>query len=247
MDNLIGTIVFLLPGLLLYFWLQSFGVNAVVKHNPSEFTAYVVLLWFPVSMITLLIFNCLVALTRVFTTSNFYVVSIDDLKIATNDFRFIISYILLSVIVSYLFGVYWSVWGNKFLREVLINKVRKKRNVAPYSEYPSVWDEVFLKNELQIAEIGRIDKPDNPGLYGCIDKASRPFESERHLFLESIQGFNKKFIEDHSIPVTHSFYDVKSGSYVKLYDVEITIERLAREGYLSQEDADDILKVYKNN
>lgn len=57
MDSLLGTIVFILPGFLAYFWLQSFGITPVTKHSSGELTAISALLWLPVSFVTLLIYN----------------------------------------------------------------------------------------------------------------------------------------------------------------------------------------------
>ncbi|GBG06347.1 hypothetical protein PAT3040_00872 [Paenibacillus agaridevorans] len=66
---------------------------------------------------------------------------------------------------------------NEKLR-MLINFVRNEKNLADLSENPSVWDELFLKNEAQIVEIGKIDKP-GPGFMGELSNVSRTFEPER--------------------------------------------------------------------
>ena len=57
LDSFIGTIVFLLPGFLMYFWIQSFGINPVVKHSATEMGAISALLWLPVSLLTIIIYN----------------------------------------------------------------------------------------------------------------------------------------------------------------------------------------------
>ncbi|WP_269082435.1 hypothetical protein [Aneurinibacillus tyrosinisolvens] len=44
MDAFISTVVFIVSGFLAYFWLQSLGVNPVVKHTVPEFTAISALL-----------------------------------------------------------------------------------------------------------------------------------------------------------------------------------------------------------
>ncbi|AQZ47419.1 hypothetical protein B5S25_13365 [Paenibacillus larvae subsp. pulvifaciens] len=59
MENFISTLVFILPGFLMYFWIQSFGINPVMKHNPGEMGAISALLWFPVSLLTVLTYNLL--------------------------------------------------------------------------------------------------------------------------------------------------------------------------------------------
>jgi hypothetical protein len=223
-DNFLGTIVFLLPGLLLYFWLQSFGINPVVKHNPTEFTAVTILLWFPVSLTSLLIFNgSLVIANRIQNLKPIW--SITDFKTASDNLMFLMVFLITSLIISFIYGLIWAKWLNPILLKV-INKVRTWRGVAALSNTPSVWDEVFLTNEIQVVEVGKIDKPDKT-VIGCLKKVSRPFEPERHVYLEDVKYFTgliEKYRDD--IPVTNSFYDVKSGNYVNIFNFEIVDQKM---------------------
>lgn len=52
MEQLISVLVFSLPGLLAYFWIQILGINPAVKHNAGELVGLSALLWIPVSLIT---------------------------------------------------------------------------------------------------------------------------------------------------------------------------------------------------
>ena len=225
MDNLIGTLVFLLPGFLAYFWLQAFGLNPVVKHTPAEFSAVAALLWLPVSLLTLLSYNTLI---EVFQLGTYFasVWTINDLSKATSSIKFIAVFTLLSTIISLILSIVWSLWGYSLLLR-FINQVRTWRKIANYSVSPSVWDEVFLKGNPQVVEVGKIDKPESK-LVGCIKKVSRPFEPERNLFLEEIDFFSY-LVTEYNIPVSSIFVDIKSGTYIKIFNAKSIHEAQLRE------------------
>jgi hypothetical protein len=231
MDNLLGTIVFLLPGFLAYFWLQSFGITPVTKHTPAEFTSISALLWLPVSFVTLLIYNLGIWLSnKMVKLSPIWTVA--DLNKVAGSFVFLIAFLLLSALVSFLLSWVWARHCQKRLNN-LINKIRISRGIAPFSESPSVWDEVFVKYGGKVVEIGKIDKPEGR-LIGCIRKASRPLEPERNLYLDDVQFFTE-IVEDYEVPVSNIFFDTKSGSYVKVFDHDAIIE--AQKKYNADEKA----------
>jgi hypothetical protein len=136
-DSFLGTLVFLLPGLMLYFWLQSFGINLVVKHSAAEFTAVSVLLWFPVSLTALLLFNLILKVSNVLSNLN-PIWTTEELKSASGSFIFLILFLGSSLIISFLFGVIWAKWIHQQLFMRLINWIRNSRGVAPLSKNPSV-------------------------------------------------------------------------------------------------------------
>ncbi|MBE2923946.1 hypothetical protein [Anoxybacillus flavithermus] len=219
MDSFLGTLIFILPGLMLYFWLQYFGVNPVVKHNPAEFTAVSALLWFPVSLTALLTFNICVKLSSLLSSLN-PIWSIAELKKASGDFTFLTVFLGSSLIISFLFGVIWAKWIHQQIFMRLINSVRKWRGVAPLSKSPSVWDEVFLNNDAQVVEIGKIDKDEAKFKFiGEIKKVSRTFEPERNILLNEIEFFTD-LVNRHNIPIINIFIDSKTGMYVKIFDPE---------------------------
>lgn len=213
MDSFLGAIVFLLPGVLAYFWLQAFGINPVVKHSPTEFTAVAGLLWLPVSFGTLLLYNLAIWLSSYISQAE-PIWTLLTLKDASNNFIFLFIFLLLSVLVSFVYSYIWALWGFK-LQQDLTNWVRKKRGLAGFSDTTSVWDEVFGKHEVQIVEIGKIDKPESK-MIGEIKKAPRPFEPERNLFLSKVERLTK-LADDYVLPVDAVFVDTKTGTYVKIF------------------------------
>jgi len=214
MENFIGTVVFILPGFLMYFWIQSFGVNPVVKHTAGEFAAIAALLWLPTSFVTLLLYNGGIYVSRYFSGAEI-VWSLKDLSSKSDNVLFLVVFMILSVVVSFVMSWIWAVkLYDKYIK--FINKVREKRNVAAFSINPSVWDEIFLKNDSQVVEIGKINGSTEP-VVGCIDKASRTFEPERYLNLNEIQFFTD-LVKEHNIKVDQILYDTKTGTYIKIFD-----------------------------
>lgn len=219
MDSFLGTLVFLLPGLMLYFWLQSFGINPVVKHSPAEFTAVSVLLWFPVSLTAILVFNMVLKISALLNNLK-PIWTTEELKVASGSFVFLMVFLGSSLLISFLFGLIWAKWIHQPIFMKLINIVRKSRRVAPLSKSASVWDEVFLNDDCQVVEIGKIDKLDNDeyqGYIGEIKNASRTFEPERNILLNEVEFFTE-LVKKHNIPVANIFIDSKSGMYVKIFD-----------------------------
>jgi hypothetical protein len=214
MDSFLGTLVFLLPGLMLYFWLQSFGINPVVRHSTAEFTAIAVLLWLPISLISLLVINLLLEVSEFLNTLN-PIWTTDELKNASSSFKFLIIFLGTSLFISFLFGVIWAKWIHEQIFLKVINKVRTSRGVAAFSKSASVWDEVFLNNDSQVVEIGKVDNNEERFI-GEIKKVSRTFEPER-LVLNDIDFFTE-LVNNHSIPIVNVYVDTKTGMYIKIFD-----------------------------
>ncbi|MBP1907063.1 hypothetical protein J2Z32_003728 [Paenibacillus turicensis] len=215
MENFIGTALFILPGFMMYFWIQSFGINPVIKHTPIEFTTVSALLWIPVSVGTLLLHNVMYYVFK-WTGEIYQVWNIGELLEAAQNPAFLLWFLMLSALVSYAFSSLWALYGMSRFREI-INYIRRKNNLAEFSENTSVWDELFLKNEPQIVAIGKIDKPEHY-LIGELGKVSRTFEPER-ISLNHVD-YVTRIVTRRKVPVDKIFVDVKSGTYVKIFDSE---------------------------
>ncbi|MFE4522150.1 hypothetical protein ACFRCQ_08325 [Cytobacillus firmus] len=213
MDSFLGTLVFLLPGLMLYFWLQSFGINPVVKHSPAEFTAVSVLLWFPVSLTVILTFNLFIHLTNWNTFQPIW--STEELKTASGSFVFLIIFLGSSVLISFLAGAIWAKWIHQQLFMKLINGIRKSRGAAEFSRNTSVWEEIFTINGEKVVKIIKLDKPEEY-IVGSIRKASRQFEPERNIVLDEVDYFTK-LVEKYNPTIKHVFIDTKSGIAIYMY------------------------------
>ncbi|MCO7125130.1 hypothetical protein NIE88_04990 [Sporolactobacillus shoreicorticis] len=214
MDNFLGTLIFLLPGLMLYFWIQAFGVNPVVKHSTAEFTALAVLMWLPVSLTAIYIYNLMASNSVIKMTKN-TIDTVDELKQSSTSFNFMFMFIFLSLIISFVYAVVWAKWLYS-LYLWIINMIRKWRGFAKLSKTTSVWDEIFLHSDAQVVEIGNIAKPEQI-VIGEIRKASRTFEPERNLYLKQTKFFTK-LVENHGLKADNYFIDTKTGNYVKIFD-----------------------------
>src|SRR5690625_5078281 len=130
MAEFLSTFVFILPGIMAYFWLQVFGLNPPVKHSAPELSGIAALLWLPISFVTLLALNTWGIVVTVNLLNVDQVWSIDELNAATSDIRYLMLFLIVSVFVSYVLCRLWSIWGNTFLQN-RINSVRKRRRIAP--------------------------------------------------------------------------------------------------------------------
>lgn len=216
MENFVSTVIFVLPGFCMYFFIQTFGVNAVVKHNAGEIVSFSALLWFPVSFSSLAILNLF-----------FYkpIWTLAQLKDASDQLDFLLFFFIISICVGFILSALYA----KYIYPVqirIINTVRSWRNLAPLSHSPSVWDEIFHSNEKQIVGVTKLTG-EEPMLIGSLAKASRTYEQQRDFCLIHINEFTT-LVNDHKIPVDKVFIDLKAGLRIVVYDqkaVELAVEK----------------------
>ncbi|ARX69790.1 hypothetical protein [Bacillus thuringiensis] len=217
MEQFISIIVFSLPGILAYFWLQLFGLNPTVKHTPTEMLGLVALLWVPITGLTIITYNLIVYRLSL---PVMYLTSVQEISDLSMNLLFLMFYVLLSVFYSFVIAYAWGRYFNKIVLK-LVNKVRVQRKVSVLSEETSVWDSFFFsldQSEEQplIVEMYKIDKPEVK-TYGAVIRMSRPFETERSLVLDQSEQW-KKAHEYYQYPVKRSYVDVKSGMIVNELD-----------------------------
>lgn len=189
METFLSTFVFIIPGIMAYFWLQAFGLNPPVKHTASEVSGIAALLWLPISFVTLLLLNAWGAIIGQDSHFSVDIVwSFEEVNIATSDIRYLVLFLLVSFIVSFILSAIWSIWGHIFPSKA-INLIRGYRNLAPLSRSSTAWDGVFLINEPQVIEIVKIGE--EKGIIGEIAKVSRSFESDRNIYLKDMNVFGK--------------------------------------------------------
>jgi len=212
METFISTIVFILPGFMVYFWLQIMGITPVVKHNMIEFGALSALAWFPVTIMGILF-------TNLFFPAMW---TLQELKVQSNKFSFLIIFILFSVVISFALSFTLAKWGYFYWLK-LVNKIRVKLKKAAFSESTSVWEEVFHQYEEQLVGIGKIGE-DQPYIVGAIQKASRVFEPDKNFLLTHTDYYNKEYIINNQLKPVQIFVDMKSGYVVYMYDVDMVQE-----------------------
>ncbi|WP_226639751.1 hypothetical protein [Priestia flexa] len=221
MDSFIATVVFTLPGLLCYYWLQWFGFVPSQKHNPFEMLGISALLWLPVSTMTLTFYNSFVFYSKKFFNviglrEEFkYVLSLVNLQDSFTNLKFIIIFSSLSLFFSYVFSRLWvEILFPVFLKH--INKIRKERiKTSQLSNKPTVWEEIFIHPEPKVVKIVKIDKSEEY-MIGALRKASRPLEPERNITLDDVDYFTK-LIEKYNPSIKHVFIDIKAGIAIHVY------------------------------
>ncbi|EAR66237.1 hypothetical protein B14911_10897 [Bacillus sp. NRRL B-14911] len=233
MENFLSTFVFILPGIMTYFWLQAFGLNSPVKHTAPEVSGIAALLWIPITLLTLTVLNIYSKagpINSVFTVDSTWTVT--DFVNATADLKYLSLFLGISAVVSYLFSWFWASKGNLFLQG-MVNFVRRKRKIAPLSQSATVWEEFFIKiNRSDIDEeenfeeainekkalllVYKIDKKEE-FVVGSMTKASRPYEVDKALVLDDTEIWFEA-LNHYDYPVIRTYVDVKSGVIVKELD-----------------------------
>ena len=207
MESLLSTIVFILPGFMLYLWIQLMGVNPVAKHTTAEFAAIAALAWIPVIILTVWIIS-------------FFGVSIwtlEDLVDASGNLIFIVQFFGISLVVSFLIACLYA-WILYPLQRGLVNLIRWSLGKAGLSKSSSVWEEVFLGKKKQVVGISKIGSI-TPDIIGSVKKVARPFEAKRAFSLVYTDHC-KKIVEKYKVPVYEVFTDIDSGVHVFIYDID---------------------------
>ncbi|MDX6157158.1 hypothetical protein SIA70_13690 [Bacillus subtilis] len=233
MDNLISILIFSLPGLLAYFWIQMFGLNPSVKHSSGELVGLSALLWIPVSLINVGVMNVLADKGHFWIHMN----SVSDIKINSGDLLFLTFYTVITLFSSFCVSLLWSVFlYPTFL--IIINKIRSFRKIVSLDVHASIWDTYFLNYEESrdkadentyeggnneennksksepplIVEIYYLSDPDKR-MYGAVSNMSRPFEAERALILQEPDEWKIAY-NTYRYPVKRTYFDTKSGMVV---------------------------------
>lgn len=222
MDQFISLVIFSLPGLITYFWLQTFGINPVVKHTTTEMVGLIALLWAPTTFLTIIVYNLLfIIFNHMFNLINVnlsflnlrLIINLDDLNSLSTNLVFLFYYLILSIIFSFLAAYVWSIYLFKHLLN-LINNARLKRKIIKLSIEPTVWESFFFKlederEEQLLVEIYKIDKPEER-ICGPVIRMSRPFEVEKSVIIDSSKGWDEAH-KHYNYSIKKTYIDTKSG------------------------------------
>lgn len=222
MEQFISLIIFSLPGLITYFWLQSFGINPVVKHTTTEMVGLIALLWAPTTFLTLIVYDILFIIfdliLRLFNLNFSFldlklIINLTDLNSLSTNLVFLFFYLILSILFSYFSAYIWSIYLFERLLN-RINKARLKRKIIKLSIEPTVWESFFFKledkkEEQLLVEIYKIDKPEER-ICGPVIRMSRPFEVEKSVIIDSSKGWAEAH-EHYNYPIKKTYVDTKSG------------------------------------
>lgn len=229
MEQFISLVIFSLPGLLTYFWIQMFGITPVVKHTTTEMVGLIALLWIPTTFLTILLYdllflilNCiLIKLEIKLYFLDLKIISdLTDLYSLSSNLFFLCYYLFLSIIFSFSTAYIWSNFLYSKLLD-LINKVRIKRKTIKLSEEPTVWESFFYKLEDQkeeqlVVEIYKLDKPEEK-LCGPVVRMSRPFEIEKSIIIDTSKGWSEAH-NHYEYSIKKTYVDTKTGLIINELD-----------------------------
>jgi len=227
LNDFITLIIFTIPGLLAYFWIQLFGLTPTSKRENTEVVAISALLWIPIVVSVLVVYQLFAILSHCnalypvvdipiikkdwFLLSN----NINDLTTLSKKIWFIIYYVISSLLVSfYLAKLITGKWYKLLLGK--INKVRENNGIAPLSEQTTVWNTMFLGNIGQIVEVSKIDSQEK-SLVGSLTLVPRANEPSKDIVLEATDHW-AKIMEYYNVRIEDVFIDTSSGTIIKIYN-----------------------------
>ncbi|WP_078410272.1 hypothetical protein [Priestia abyssalis] len=233
MKSLISLIIFTLPGLLAYFWINLFGLTPTSKRDNSEVVAISALLWIPIVSIVLFIYQTLAWVSNWKTIDPSFDVpllkkdwmlissKVTDINKLSENIWFLLFYVVLSIITSFYVAQFISNTGYKIML-AKVNRVRERNGIAPFSEKTTVWNEMFLNNAGQIVEYTKVEDP-NFRLIGCLTKVPRAHEPDKGIVLEATDHW-ANVMEYYNVEIDNVFIDTSNGSIIKIYNTEQALE-----------------------
>ncbi|MDW4528097.1 hypothetical protein R3398_17155 [Rossellomorea marisflavi] len=237
MNQFITIVIFTLPGLLTYFWINLFGITPSVRKNNNEVTAISVLLWIPIVGMVFLIYNLsaylinlsstiiyliLWAIGKKYLEVNYsiplfeneitYISSFEGLVNLSGEIWFVLFYVLLTIVISFILANTISRYAYEFILNK-VNGVRKRNNIAPLGVHTTVWDSVFLNNKGQVIEC----KKDDFSKIGLLLKVPRAHESTKAIVLEGVDHWTLVF-EYYNVEIDYTYVDTDSGLIINIYN-----------------------------
>jgi len=229
----VAIIIFTIPGLLAFMWIQLFGVTPTNKQENTEVLAISALLWIPIVAIVLVVYQLLAWLSHMenlhpsidipLLKFNWVLLSskVTDLTDLARNIWFLLYYVFSSVIISFYVAKLIAGKGyNPLLGK--INKIRKANGIAPLSKKTTVWNEMFLTKEGQIVEYCKMDNQEKC-FVGSLVKVPRANEQERNIVLEAVDHWSK-VMEYYDVQADHVFIDTNSGTIIKIYNTDEALQ-----------------------
>lgn len=226
MQEIITLIIFTVPGILTYFWINLFGVTPSTKKSNNEVVVISILLWIPIICIVLVTYNLLALASRwkvlhlsydipILKKEWRYVDNLGDLITLSGNIWFILFYTLLTVIVSFYLAKFISKYAfRKMMNQV--NKVRKKNNIAPLGSHSTVWDSTFLNNDGQIVEYKRNGEVES--IKGCLIRVPRAHETGKSIVLEAAEHWTN-VMKYYHVEVEQTYVDIDNGVVINVYNL----------------------------
>ena len=231
MQEIIALIIFTVPGLITYFWINLFGITPSSKKNNSEISVISVLLWIPIIFIVLAIYNILALASRwgalhpsfdipILKKEWSYIDNLSGLMTLSENIWFILFYTLLTVIVSFCLARFISKY---FYKKVInqVNKVRTNNKIAPLGAHSTVWDSMFLNNQGQVVECKR--EGQEKSIKGFLIKVPRAHETGHAIVLEAAEHW-ANVMEYYDVEIEQTYVDLDNGVIINVYNLNRALE-----------------------
>lgn len=205
-DDLIGLILFILPGYITFKWKELFSnSNKNIQDTTIEKPAEIILFSIPVVFITQLILSFY-----------FKVKGIHGLIKLSYDFKFLTCYLVLVTALSILLAFIWTKWIEKITLKA-VNKIRsknKKLHISPNS----VWEQTLSHGDYtKVVCIYPLGDEENAE-WGFLTSHSRTIENEKQLYLEGSEDIKR--IKDKFINPEKTFIDIDTQTVIRIFDYD---------------------------
>ncbi|MER2111178.1 MAG: hypothetical protein ABS960_00705 [Solibacillus isronensis] len=225
MKEVIALIIFTVPGLLTYFWINLFGITPTSKRDNSEVVAISILFWIPIVCVVLIFYNILALVSHwsvlqpnfdipIITKEWVFIDNLESLIKLSGSIWFILFYILITIVVSFYLAKFISKFAYKKMIDQ-VNEVRQKNEIAPLGIHTTVWDSTFLNNNGQIIEFRRYGEEES--IKGYLRKVPRAHEIGKSIVLEAVEHWTN-IIDYYDVEIDQTYVDIDNGIVINIYN-----------------------------
>lgn len=213
MESLVPTLLFIIPGLMGYYWIGLFGKTPPQKHSDFEIATLSVLLWVPIMLINIgLIDGGIYLLSRMELMDANYILYLEDFISKGTYLPFYAVYMVTSAVSSFVFGLLYCAFLHKVFIFKPTNWVRKKLGLAKRTDSSSVWEDFTAKADAKIFEVGSINSDQT--IIGSLKFSSKPEDEERCVALIYTEEYTD-LVKKGDVRTEMVYIDTKSGTIIK--------------------------------
>jgi uncharacterized membrane protein YjjB (DUF3815 family) len=213
LKNIIAALLFILPGILSYKWVEYMSSYSQSDKDNLEKTILTLVYSFPSVIVSLLIISFI---------TNYKISGLSDLTKTADDFSFLSLYSILILFTS--FGT--ACMDLKIIRPIsnfVFNFYRSSEGLSNL-ESVSIWGKITDSNITKIVFIASITDP-NTGVWGILDSGSVPRDERREILLIGSDEIEK--IKSELKSTDYTYIDVHNQTLIKAFDcTEEVIQKL---------------------
>lgn len=202
--SFLDSILFLVPGLMAYFWNEKLGVTPPVKPSNLEQTAIGAIFWLPTFMLVSFLMK----------HSHHDIPSIKEIyNYSDTQLKDLFWFLGYSIISSFIISVLWS-YVFYHLYMWLINLIRWIFRKGKLTKKTTVWENMFGHGSDMVVRIKKIGDSDEKQLIGQIEYSPRPLTGEMSLVLTE-QSFWEAVLQKGNVHVDRTYINTDKGFIIE--------------------------------